>query len=486
MHYLLRIAGFILCCSTRVMAQQGQSIRLSLEEAVNQAQHHAPAARLAQTRRTISYFEYQAFRSEQNPQIFINGNIPSYSKEYFAVRQPDGTIKFQSIKQNNANIGISLNQKIPFSGGELSLNSDLTRFDDFKSKYKQYNTTPVYIRLTQPLFGFNENRWLRKTAPLTWEASRREYAETMESIAQEAARLFFDVLEAQTNILIAAANLRNTEVNFAIEKERIRLGTTTEERLLQLELQALVSRQDLDKASYTFEVAQLNLKIYTGNENVDSLLVQMPDVLPKLTIPIAQAVQLARAARSEYVNFEIRKIEARRDMAQSDAARHQINLFASYGFNNASANLDKAFRDMNDQQRFIVGFSIPIVDWGRRKSRYNMAKATEELIASDLAASDISLRQQIVTLAGNIGLLHAGINLARKTDSVALRRFDISTRLYQMGKLSLTELNLAQSEKDQASRGYVQAMRAFWDAYYLMRRLTLFDFSTQTNLYEGK
>jgi len=35
---------------------------------------------------------------------------------------------------------------------------------------------------------------------------------------------------------------------------------------------------------------------------------------------------------------------------------------------------------------------------------------------------------------------------------------------------------LAQAEKDNARRIKVNALRQFWEGYYLLRRLTLFDF----------
>ena len=37
---------------------------------------------------------------------------------------------------------------------------------------------------------------------------------------------------------------------------------------------------------------------------------------------------------------------------------------------------------------------------------------------------------------------------------------------------------LAQNEKDQALNQFVQALRGYWQAYYRLRRLTLFDFAS--------
>ena len=42
--------------------------------------------------------------------------------------------------------------------------------------------------------------------------------------------------------------------------------------------------------------------------------------------------------------------------------------------------------------------------------------------------------------------------------------------------------SLAQREKDDARRGYIQTLQQFWTAYFNLRRLTLYDFIRQTPL----
>jgi outer membrane protein TolC len=45
-----------------------------------------------------------------------------------------------------------------------------------------------------------------------------------------------------------------------------------------------------------------------------------------------------------------------------------------------------------------------------------------------------------------------------------------------IGRITIDNLYIAQSEKDQALQGFVQALRAYWVAYYQLRKLTLYDF----------
>lgn len=476
--YLL-IAG--LAITVMVFAQKKQ---MTLLEIIEMARSQSPRYKLAQTQKEISYYQYLTSKSDFRPQISFYGNAPVYQKAYFSVRQPDGTIKFQSISQNNANIGFSLSQQIPLTGGEISLNTDLTRFDDFKANTMQYSGTPVYLRLSQPLFAFNALRWQKKIEPLKYEESKRNYVQEMENIAQQAARLYFDLLDAQSNINIAGTNLKNAEVNYEIEKKRVALGTTTEDKLLQLELQMLNSRQSLEKANYDLQVATLNLNTFAGSRQSIEIEPVVPQNIYHFNIDVSKAIEYARQFRPEFIAFERKKQEAQRDVTQAKAGKQQVNLVASFGLNNIGDNIGGIYQHPNDQQVFSLGFNIPIVDWGRRKARYNAAKAIEKLTSFNNELDEATLVQEITTLVKNIDLLQSNIQLSQKTDSVAARRYIITNNLYQLGKLTATDLNLAQSEKDNARRNFITALRQFWDSYYLLRRLTLYDFEKNASLFK--
>ena len=54
--------------------------------------------------------------------------------------------------------------------------------------------------------------------------------------------------------------------------------------------------------------------------------------------------------------------------------------------------------------------------------------------------------------------------------------YDITKARYLIGKISITDLNIAQREADQSKSNYVNALWTYWSNYYQLRRLTLYDF----------
>ncbi|MDQ3016113.1 MAG: TolC family protein [Bacteroidota bacterium] len=64
----------------------------------------------------------------------------------------------------------------------------------------------------------------------------------------------------------------------------------------------------------------------------------------------------------------------------------------------------------------------------------------------------------------------------------AKKRYDITYQRYLIGKISVTDLNLALAEQESARRAYLQAIREFWQALFEIRGLTLFDFQSNASL----
>jgi outer membrane protein TolC len=80
-------------------------------------------------------------------------------------------------------------------------------------------------------------------------------------------------------------------------------------------------------------------------------------------------------------------------------------------------------------------------------------------------------------------MLRLQIEITKKSDQVAQQRYLVAQNRYLIGKIDITNLNIALNEKDSAKRSYLEALKSFWTAYYDLRRLTLYDFAAKRLLY---
>ncbi len=459
------------------------SEELTLEDVIVMARNQSPSSKQAETRKENRYWQYRLYKSNYNPQLALSGNIPGYNRDYFSNRLDDGTIVFQDREQLNSSLNLGLNQPLGFSGGNISVNSSVDYFQDLQFDLQSYSTTLINVQLDQPLFGFNELKWDKKTEPLRYEESKRSYVEEMEFVSREAVKFFFDYLDAQINYQISQFNYSNNDTIYKIEEGRYNIGTTSKDKLLQVELQLLRSQQDEVQALLDLQTASQQLRAYLGIKNNDTLQLSLPTQIPEFDIVMQDAIVNARMNRADYIAFERRRLEAERELAEARGQRFTTNLRASFGLNNASDDFGDAYDTPNDQQRVDIGLVVPILDWGRNKARVNTAMANLQLNEYVIDQDIQNFEQEVITLVRQFEVLRNQLVIAKKSDEVAQERYEVAQNRYLTGKVDITNLNIALSEKDTAKRSYTKALRDFWIAYFDLRRLTLYDFANDELLY---
>jgi outer membrane protein TolC len=470
---------FLLVGSLTVHAQN----KLTIEDVIARARAQSPSSKRTETAKETRYWEYRTFKARYNPQLAISGNAPSYSLSYVQVVQQDGSRLFQPINQTNSLVNVGLQQPLRWTGGTISANTNFNYFTDIARDSKLWSGNVFNIRLDQPIYAYNSFKWDRLTLPLKYEESKREFVEQLEFISQNASDLFFRVIAAQIDEQIARFNLANNDTIFKIEQGRYNIGTTSQDKLLQVELQLLKSKQDVAAARINKQNASLLLRIYLGLKNDEEFELVLPETVPLLEPNLDEALRYAKLNRAAYVSFERRRLEAESEVARAKGSRLATTLVASYGLNNAGLVVGDLYNNPQQQQQFNVGFNIPVLNWGRNKATMQTAYANKKLNDYTIAQDEVNAEQEIITQVRQFELLRLQIEITKKSDQVARERYNVAQNRYLIGKIDITNLNIALTEKDNAKRSYLEALRTYWSSYFNLRRLTLFDFATGTLLY---
>lgn len=468
-----------------VFSGSGAQNSFSIEDVIGRAQSQSPTFRQVETRRENRFWQYRTYQTNYSPQVrLISNNAgPLYVNGINRIVQPDGSIQYIPVNQFNPGLNLALQQPVQWTGGMISVNTIWNYFNDITNANRQWSGTPVNILLNQPILAYNQLKWDKKIEPVRFEESKRDYAEGMEQIARDAVGLFFDVLQAQVNLQIATYNLANNDTIYQIERGRYNIGTTSEDKLLQVELQLLRSRQDVAQARLDLQTASLQLRTYIGLRNGEAFNLVLPELIPEFAVEETEALEHAKETRSAYIAFERRKIEADAAVAQAKGQLYQVSLTAAYGLNNNGATLSEVYKDPSKQQFANLTFNVPIVDWGRRRAVMKTAYANKRLVDYVISQDEVTFEQEILTQVRQFEMLRQQIEITKKSDEVALKRYNVAQNRYLIGKIDITNLNIALTEKDAAKRSYLLALKSFWTAYYDLRRLTLYDFAGRKYLY---
>lgn len=478
----LKLVILLLVVCTRGFAQLPMN-RLTLDEVLELAKDQSPNAILAKHRFRASYWEFRSYKAEFLPLLRLNGSLPDYSHSYRKQQLRDGRSIYVEENLISSQLGLSLSQNIPFTGGSIAVGSNLERTDLLDSMNHTYMGIPVSIQITQPLFGYNRLKWSKKIEPLKYEEAKRNYIQSMEQISVDACRHFFNMAMAQQNVATAKLNYSNTDTLYKIAQGRYNIGTIAENELLQMELSFLNAGTALNQAEINLIMNKARLKSFLGLNDQYDLELVLPTVFPEFEIQYDHVLQLSKQNNPQMLQLERQVLEADRDVAKARSERgFSANLFAKYGLTGSDVELPNVYKNPSNMQQLSLGLQIPILDWGLGKGRVKMAQSNLEVVKTTVTQSLTDFEQDIFLKVMQFNLQDDQVRLAQKADSISQNRYEVTKQRFLIGKIDVLDLNVAQTERDAAKTNYINALGSFWQFYYQMRKLTLYDLETDTPL----
>jgi outer membrane protein len=477
---LAAIAALTFAFPAGVAAQQA----LTLKQAIDLAQQQGLSARAAQSTRESARDRDRVFFAGYLPSLSLNGTAPSYTRSIIPVTQPDGTTLYLPLQETDASLNAVISQRVPWTNTTISFSSGLNRARvSGANGFETWSSTPFSVGIVQPLFRANSQRWDIREQELRIETSDQKYLESREDAAIAATNAFFDLYAAGANLRNAQSNVTINDTLYTLNKGRLEIGKIGENDLLQSELALLRARSSLDDAKLVYERALSQFRITINVPPTTPIQITVTADVPQFDADTAAAVRWARA-NSSAIN-DARASELRADRSVSEARWNTGaggTLSASYGFNGRSTDLgaSAAYQNLLNSQRLSLSVQLPIWQWGAHAGAVDAAKADRDAARSnaELSRAQVDLNAHFAAL--QLSQSRRGLLIAAKADTVATKRFEVAYNRYVIGRITIDNLYLAQNEKDRALQSYAQALRAYWTAYYQLRKLTLFDFEAGT------
>ncbi len=453
---------FVILYSVFACALPAQS-PISLPALQDRAAATALSALTARAERDLAELDLVGLRAGLLPRLELNGNT-FYQQTFAETTQPDGTIRFQPVTTNNGGLRLHASQVIGATGGTVFATSGLQRFDDFEQDNRIYNGLPVRIGLRQPILGFNRWKWDRRLLPLQLSAAERRYRFEETAARTQATRLFFELAGADQDRRIAATNREAGSQLLDIARERFELGKISRSDLAQIELDLVdaeaaeirAAQQVLDVSA---AIASLVGEEYTG----EALVPELPTTAALTDIRPEEALIRAERFRPEIEEIRLTLLTAERDLAfvRRDFGP-QLDLEASYGYVRSAPTLDAVYQDPQPERLVQLTFRLPLLDWGERRAAVKRATVSRDLaqLTGDRLRQEItnSLRRLLTRRRQ----LTEEIRLAERARALADERYRISRETYLLGKIPLTELNLAQLSRDRTDRAYLDVLRSYY------------------------
>ncbi|MCK4881039.1 MAG: TolC family protein, partial [Bacteroidales bacterium] len=360
----------------------------------------------------------------------------------------------------------------------------ITRLQDFNNSTVGFSGYPVSVGISQPLFAYNWMKWTRMTEPLIYEEAQKRFIESIEEISYNATARFFNYLKIQTNYSLAESNLANSRDNLKIADVKKELGNISGNDFSRIQLSVFNAQKALNNARIDLKNADYELKKYIGldQNQVIELIIPLDMLLWEVDPGVALRESLDN--RKETPQFERRLIQADRDLtAAKRSAGVNATLNMSYGVSNSADDFGGIYENPEQQQNIRLALSVPIMDWGRSESRVKLAESRRELVLYDVDQDRQDFERRVVVQVEQFNLIKSQIATAEAADKVAEEGYKIALKKFQNGEISITDLNISLQEREGAKRDYIRSIENYWESYYLLREVTLYDFEFNEKIY---
>ncbi|MFZ4520989.1 MAG: TolC family protein [Bacteroidales bacterium] len=464
---------------TILASGQGNVRHLTLNEAIEIAKANSPDALNTKQKFRTSYWEFRSFRASNLPALGLTSNLPNLKQGFSTYQDSTGKISYVRSQYFSSNMALGLTQQIGITGGTISLNSSLEgTWNQAGDNPYPFLSVPVNVVFNQPLFTYNSFRWDRKIQPLKYSQAKRRYLEEVEDISLNTINHFFTLLQAQVEQKIALVNLSNYDTMYRIAKGRFQLGKIAENDLLQMELNFLKEQAAVENANLNLENAQFRLKSYLRLQDTARIRLVAPAEIGFFSIDPATSVNLAVEYSSTSLDYKRRLLEAARqvNIAKMDK-RFDANVHVEVGLTKSGTTIPDSYIKPLDNRMLSVDLTIPILDWGVSHGKIKMAQSEDEVVKNSVEQESIDFKQTVYLKAVQFNMQKNQVRIAAKSDTVARKSFEVIKGRYLIGKInSILDLNSAQIATDNAEKSYYGALQTYWQNYYEIRKLTLFDF----------
>ena len=129
-----------------------------------------------------------------------------------------------------------------------------------------------------------------------------------------------------------------------------------------------------------------------------------------------------------------------------------------------------------------LSLTIPLVDWGVRKGRYNMALNNLNVVEISSRQTEQRLEEEVIMTVNAFNVQGGMIESAEEAKLLAESAYEDTRMRFIIGKSDINSLSMALTRKDTAEKNYISALRNYWLSYYKIRRLTMFDFTTNCHI----
>jgi outer membrane protein TolC len=265
--------------------------------------------------------------------------------------------------------------------------------------------------------------------------------------------------------------------SYEVIKTKVDAGISAREEMFQAELNLATTKSDFENRQVTLENAKDDFKLLIGMSLYDDLIVLPNIAVDTVQVDIAFAIDQGLANRMEIRQRAIQVESSQFDLIQTKALNEfKGSLGLSIGLFGDNEKLSDVYANPTDNEDVSLSLTIPLWDWGERKSRIKASQASIESANVSLDDEKNNIILGIRKVYRNLLNLRNQIGIARQNVINAQLTYDLNLERYKNGDLTGMDLNLFQNQLSEKQLSHTNSLISYKLELLNLKIQTLYDF----------
>ena len=278
------------------------------------------------------------------------------------------------------------------------------------------------------------------------------------SLVKQVKQAFYAVLLAQKSYEVMAGVYENATKNYQKTEQRFNVGKASEVERLRAQVTMMTAEPNVSSAENAVILATWQLKAVMGIA-LDTDIEVVGDLnyyTNELLTPYTAEDNLSNNTSLLQFDIQDRMLESTIRMQKK---QYLPTLAASINYNYSAMGDDQL--SWFPSSTAALSLSIPIFDGFQKRYTIKQSKVTRNMLALQREETERNLRIAIKNYNDQMALCVKNYEAANATVEIAQKSYDISAKMYEVGKATMVELNDAQVSLMQAQLTQAQAIYNF-------------------------
>ena len=278
------------------------------------------------------------------------------------------------------------------------------------------------------------------------------------AMVKQVKQAFYAVLLAQESYKVMNQVYENAQKNYEKTLQRFNVGKASEVERLRAQVTLMNAEPNVSSAENAVLLATWQLKAVMGIDLGTEVEVvgNLNDYTQQMLTPYVSEDDLSNNSSLLQLGIQDRMLESTIRMQKK---QYIPSLAANINYN-YSAMGDEELRWFPSSTA-AVSLSIPVFDGFQKHYNILQSKKTRDMLDLQREDTERNLRIAIRNYNDQMALCIKNYQAANATVEIAQKSYDISAKMYEVGKATLVELNDAQLALQQAQLTQAQAVYNF-------------------------